>query len=178
MAPKVRTLSLTEIADEFGVTTRTIQNWREAKMPSRTIDGAPRFVLKECIRWVRENDVEEAVGRVREKLTGGKLDKDQEMAAKIAVERELKELELRERRGLLIDAAVYRERCEEFVGGFASVTTGRLQAYEREVVQALTPADARRLMTKIQTALMKGAQEYADALEAEIAATEQTEEAA
>ena len=175
MAPKVATLSLVEMAAELGVTTRTVQNYVRAGMPHRS---GPRFVNRECQKWVREAEIVAAVDRERTKLTGGKLDKDQEMAAKIAVERELKELELRERRGLLIDAAVYRERCEEFVGGFASVTTGRLQAYEREVVQALTPADARRLMTKIQTALMKGAQEYADALEAEIAATEITEDAA
>lgn len=172
MAPKVHTVSLTEIAEYFDVTTRSIQSWREHGFPTRMISGAPRFVVKDCIRWRREADKEEAAPVAKN------LDKEDELAGKIKAERELKELELKERRGALVPAEVFQERVDSLFGGFAAVAAGQLQRFERDIVRATDAVSARHVTQAIQVALMKGAQEYADTLEAEAQATDEPEVAA
>src|SRR5687768_6579228 len=102
MPTKVVTVSLTEMAEEMSVTTRTIRNWVADGMPCRRekASGDPRFVARECQRWRREREIEAAVEKERARLTGGeKLDKDKEMAEKVKVERQIKEIELLELRG-------------------------------------------------------------------------------
>lgn len=178
MAPRVPTVSLTDIAAEMEVTTRTIQNYVRDGMPHRREKDGPRFVARECQRWRREREIEQAVQKERDRQTADGLDKDKEQAEKTRVERLIREIDLEERRREVVPIALYRERNETFVGNLAAVTMGQLQRFERDIVRATTAADARRLTQRIQAALMQGAQEYADTLEAEIAATEPTEDAA
>lgn len=158
MPPRPKTVSLTEIADVFGVTTETIRLWRKAGMPSRKESGRPTFVIAECVQWRREQDREDV------RVDDG-LDKDAEMAAKLRVERELKELELAERRSRVVPIEVYQERLDSFLGGLMAVVDGRLQQFERDIVQADTPPDARRITDAIRAELRRGATEYADELE-------------
>lgn len=175
MAVKTATLSLTDIAAEMEVTTRTIQNYVRDGMPHRRekASGDPRFVARECQRWRREREIEAAVEKERARLSSTeKLDKDKEMAEKVKVERQIKEIELLELRGKKIDIDLYQERIEAFVGGFAGVAAGQLHQFERQIIAATNASEARRLTDEIHRKLMEGAQEYAEMLEAEMAATE------
>jgi DNA-binding transcriptional MerR regulator len=179
MAPKVKTLSLAEIAEEFGVTTRTIQNWREAGMPTRVISGAPRFVLKECIRWRREIDVAEAKEAATPGL--GELDDAEERVGLTRARRLMSEHELEILKDLHTPKAETQALMDELVGGFAAVASGRLRRFERDIVAANTPGDARRLTQEIHRALMDGGREFREQIEAEAAQLEadaETEEAA
>jgi hypothetical protein len=178
MATKIPTVSLTAIAAELGVTTRTIRNYVRDGMPHRRNGaGDPSFVARECQRWYREREVASAIEKERARLDGQNLDKDKEQAEKLRVERQIKELELAKLRGQLVPVAEYQDRAEAFVGGFAAVAAGQLHRFERDIVKVATPAEARRLTDRVHAALMHGAQEYADTIEAEVAATS-VEEAA
>jgi phage terminase Nu1 subunit (DNA packaging protein) len=179
MAPKIPTLSLQEMADEMGVTTRTIQNYVRDGMPHRGKSGAPRFVNRECQKWLRETEVESAVARERDRAG---LDKEKELAGKYRVERLLKEHEYDVERARFTPKDETQAVIDEIVGGFAAVAAGRLRRFERDIVQAVTPADARRLTQAIHAALMDGGREFRRQIEAEAArmeaVTAQEEEAA
>jgi phage terminase Nu1 subunit (DNA packaging protein) len=170
MAPKIETLALTEIAAAFRKTTRTIQTWRREGMPTRNINGEPRFVLSDCIQWREERVASEAAERARGPATS--LDKDAEMARKLSVEADLRTMDREERRRELVAASEYQERLETFLGGMSAVSAGQLQRFERDIVKAATPTDARKITQAIHTALMEAAQSYGDTLEAELAEME------
>src|SRR5687767_8132188 len=94
MAPRVETVTLTEIAAELEVTTRTVTNYVQAGMPHRrTENGDPQFIPRECQRWLRETEIASAVERERSRLTGARLDKDEELAGKYRIERLMKQHE-------------------------------------------------------------------------------------
>jgi hypothetical protein len=170
MAPKIETLSLTDIAAAFRKTTRTIQTWRREGMPTRNINGEPRFVLSDCIQWREERVASEAAERARGPATS--LDKDEQMARKLSVEADLKTMEREERRRELVPASEYQERLETFLGGMSAVSSGQLQRFERDIVRASTPTEARKITQAIHAALMESALSYSDALETELADTE------
>ena len=165
---RVTTVTTTELADVFGVTARTVQLWRQAGMPSRVLnDGAPRFVLKECIAWRLDVVRVEERDRERARHTGSDFE-----LRKLAAEAELKEHQLAERRGQLLPIDEARTEIDNFVASFAAVAAGGLTRFERDIVAAQKPADARRITRAMHDALMRGGQEYAARLEAEIAAAE------
>lgn len=161
MAKAAKTIHLQEFADDHGVTIRTVTNWIADGMPYRTVRGERRVVRSEANVWRIERERQ----RATDKAQGGRLDKDIEMAKRIRVDRQIRELELRKRLGSLIPAEQFDVRIDRIVGGFAAVATGQLQPFEREM--GLEPAAARALTLRIQEALMTGAQELADTLDAE-----------
>jgi len=161
MAKAAKTIHLQEFADDHGVTIRTVTNWIAEGMPYRTVRGERRVVRAEANPWRIDRERQ----RATDKAQGGRLDKDIEMAKRIRVDRQIRELELRKRLGSLIPAEQFDVRIDRIVGGFAAVAMGQLQPFEREM--GLEPAAARVLTLRIQEALMKGAQELADTLDAE-----------
>jgi phage terminase Nu1 subunit (DNA packaging protein) len=157
--PRAQTIALEAIADAFGVSTETIRLWRKDGMPHRMQSGRPVFVLRECIRWRREQDRQtdtepEAVSAKAEH------------ALKVRAERLLRELELAERSRDLVPIGESGAFMEEFVAALAATAAGRLTRFERDIVRASTPADARRVTAAIHVALMEGMQEFADTVEA------------
>ena len=166
-APRAQTVSLAAIAQLFGVTTESIRLWRKAGMPSRMQSGALAFVPTECIKWRREQD---QAARPEEVDDTSKEDK----RAILRAERRLKELEVAEREEALVERALYAQEVEAFVGGFVGAVMGRLQQFERDIVQATTPALARVVVERIQDDVLRAAREYADALDA----SAETEDAA
>lgn len=169
--PQLQTVSVEEFAKFHGLSPQRIHQLIDEGLPHRNAGGKKRIVPAKASVWMRE--------RLRaDDASADGLDKDQEIAEKTRVERQIKEMELAERRGSMVTVAQYQERIEEFVGGLAGVAMGQLQRFEREMVQAGDAAAARRLTGKIQAALMQGARDYADQLEAEIAATTEPEETA
>lgn len=172
MAPKIEEHSIEETAALFGVTSRTLQNWRAAGMPHRMTGGRPKFVWRECIRW-REETIR---AEEREKLRGNAPVKDDDRLTR--AQADLKEMELAERRRQLVPFEEFQAANDALVGGLAAVSAGRLKRFERPIVQAMTPAEARKVTQEIHRALMEGAREYADDLEAQAAAGEREEGAA
>ncbi len=156
-----KTVHLQEFADDHGVTVRTVTNWIAAGMPHRTYRGERRVVRSEANAWRLARERE----RATEKASGGMWDKDIEMAKRIRVDRQIREIELRKRQGTMLPAEAFEQRIDRIVGGFAAVCMGQLQPFEREM--GLEPAAARALTLRIQEALMQGAQHLADTLDAE-----------
>lgn len=159
-APKAKTVSLTEIAGIFGVTTEAIRLWRKEGMPTRRDSGRLSFVIAECVRWRRQRDQEAAKDDDASDTT--KADK----RAILRSERQLRELEVRQKLGEMVERATFEEEIERFAGGLVAAVTGRLQQFERDIVQASTPAAARVLTERMQDELIGGMRAYADALDA------------
>lgn len=157
------TVSIAEFAEDHGKGIRTVQLWIKEGMPYRDQRGERRIVRADANRWLLERV------KARAEPAGGDAPSEKlERARKTRAEADLKELDLRERLGTLVDRALYEQRLEEFLGGFTAVASGQLTRFERAIVKAQTPADARRLTREIFTALMQGAQGYADQIEAEL----------
>lgn len=152
------TVSLTQIAAVFGVTTETIRLWRKKGMPSRRQSGQPVFDLPLCVRWRREQD--------RAKVPDDGEDSSKEdRRAILRADRRLREIEVAEREGLLVAREDFVQEVEAFVGGFVAAVSGRLQQFEREMVQCTTPAQARTLSQRIQDEVLRAARQYAERLE-------------
>jgi hypothetical protein len=160
MPPSRDDLGVQEFADLLGLTRQRVHQLVQDGMPHRRRNNATRFVPRESIAWLRERDRESA----RSSESPSEAD---ERARKLRAEADLKELELSERRRALVPIAEAETFLDSFVGGFAAVAAGRLQTFERDIVQAKGAGDARRLTQRMHAALMAGAQEYADAVEAE-----------
>jgi len=169
MAPKIVTVSLSEFADDHGVTLRAVQKWIAEGMPHRNGGGERRVVRRDANRWLREREREQAKSEVAP-------DEAMERALKIRTEREIKQLELDRLRGILTERAVHEERITKVVGGLFAVAAGQLQPFERDIVAASTPADARKVTEAIYEALCWGAQGYAEQLDLEAQAMEEVDQ--
>lgn len=152
--PPAETWSVTDAARLLGVSTRTLQSWLAQGLEHRLVDGQRRVVLADVLRWRVE--AERAAAR-----DAAAPDEATERARKLRAEATLKELELERARGQLVEVDRLDEFIRRFVGGFQGTAAGRLARYERRIVAARTPAEARMLTQEIHRALMEGAQEFA-----------------
>lgn len=165
MAPPIKDVSVADFADILGVTSARVYQFIQEGMPHRKrVKKGTRIVPREAIQWRIEREREQArpedgrPPRPRDRL---------EIA-----QAELKELEVLEVRKSLIPIEEFETFVDSFVGGFAAVASGRLQRFERDIVEASSPATARKLTEQIHGALMAGAQEYGEHLDDEAAALE------
>lgn len=158
-APVTRTVTQKEMAELLGLTPERLRQLVPEGLPQANRDGRPCYVPREVIRWFRDRERE--AGR-REGSGDGAPNELLERARKLKAEADLKELELAERRRLLLPSDEFLARWSSLVGTFAAVATGQLQQFERKIVQATTPADARRVTDAMRLALLRGAQEFAD----------------
>lgn len=136
-----------------------MRKWGLAGCP-RKDDGT--FVVAEVVTWLRARDVEQALAKVKS-ADAPKT----ELNRKLAVEADLKELQLARERRESVTADDYDEAIARIAGGFAAVAKGQLARFERDIVRTTTAPDARKLTDRIHAALMEGAQGLADELEAE-----------
>lgn len=166
MAPPIKDVSVQAFAEIRGTSSQRIYQLIQEGMPHRKRKTATRIVPREALRWERERDKE------RGGPDDGKLNFVAMQIRKMAAEAQLKELELAKARGELIPAEIFSQFTTSFAGGFASVAAGQLGRYERDMVKVATPAEARELRMKIHTALMEGAQQQADAMDAEASTIE------
>lgn len=156
---RVETFPPGKLAQLLGVSGESVRKWAQAGCPR--LDSG-EFVVAEVVTWLRQRDVEAE----RAKAKGDDKPKT-ELNRKLAAEAELKELQLERERRESVAIADFDEALGRVVGGFASVAKGQLTRFEREIVRATTPADARVLTDRIHTALMEGAQGLADELDTE-----------
>ena len=108
MPPKAETVSLTEIADAFGVEMESIRLWRTKGMPHRMVSGRPRFVIGECIRWRREQDR-------RETRESTSPDEAAERTRKLAADADFAELRVKQKRGELVPAVDVERHVERLI---------------------------------------------------------------
>jgi hypothetical protein len=146
------------------------RHWASEGMPTRTADGERRVVPHEGIAWLLEREF------ARGRSSVSTPDEAAQRARDVRLRADLRELELGQRRGQLVAISVYQECLERFVGGFMAVASGQLQRFEREIVSASTPADARKITMALHRALTEGAQSYADRIEAEAEADKDASE--
>jgi hypothetical protein len=163
-APKP-TLSAKALADLLQVNRSAVFQWKDAGCPFRKGSKGFEFVVSEVVAWLEKRAEE------RGRKSAESQDGQSPYAQKQLADAEYRRIQIEQLRGSLIEVDVVREEYERFVGGFAAVATGRLQRFEREILQTTSPADARRLTQRMHAALMEGAQEYA----AEIETTEDDE---
>ena len=166
MGRPLATLSTGEFAELLGKSSRTVQNWLRDGMPHRMNRHQAAIVPRDAIAWL----IERAQESGRAAAAPDADPRESAFSRKARIDGDLKQLELDERRRALIPAAEFEEFAEQFVGGFAAVASGRLTRFEREIVRAKTPADARKVTRAIQAALMRGAREMADRLDEEATA--------
>jgi hypothetical protein len=170
MAPPVAKVSVQEFADLIGVTSQRIYQLVKSGLPTRKESGLTKIVPSEGVKWYIEHQTWEHQQQ-RKKQKGGVDEKD-ERALKARADRLMAELDLLERSKTVVLATELTEFIERVFGGFAAVTLGRLQRFEKEILRAKTPAEARKLTVKLQAALMDGARAYADQLDDEAAELE------
>jgi phage terminase Nu1 subunit (DNA packaging protein) len=162
MAKAAPDVSLEDFADDHGVTVRTVTNWINEGMPHRDKPRLGRRVVRrQANAWLLERTKRIEARRAE----GGLWSRDREAAKKLAVERQIKERELAQLDGKLLSVEQFDELRDRLVGGFAAVVSGQLQPFERRM--GLEPDAARALTLEMQTALMRGANQLADALDAE-----------
>lgn len=148
-----------------GVTRETVRQWTIAGCP-RLSDGT--YIAAETITWRIQREIQLARPA---KAEGEKP--QSEMNRKLAAEADLKELQLAQLRGELVTVESHTEAVAKIAGGFAAVASGQLARFERRIVQATTPADARIITQDIHRALMEGAQGLAEDLEDDASAQEE-----
>jgi phage terminase Nu1 subunit (DNA packaging protein) len=160
-----------DVAEILQVGREQVRRW--------TLDGCPRldsgeYVIAEVVTWLRKRDVESAIAKLRTDTRP-----KGEMNRKLAVEADLKELQLAQLRANLVTLEVHRDVVERVAGGFAAVAKGQLARFKRRYVQCTTPGEAEVINQDIERALMEGAQGLAEELEAEAALEDvKTEDAA
>lgn len=175
MAKPSKDVSLAAFAESHGKS----EEWARllvAKqgMPHRkNTQGQYRVVPSIANTWLLKREAHEATQKERERHQQEEgLDKEQELAGKYRVDRLRSEWDFQVEQGKYTPTAETQAIIDELVGGFAAVASGRLRSFERDIVQAQTPADARRITQRIHAALMDGGREYRKQIEAEAARLE------
>jgi phage terminase Nu1 subunit (DNA packaging protein) len=166
MAPPIKDVTVAEFAELNGVTAARVYQWIQEGMPHRKRKNRPTGIVpREAIQW----RVDRAEANAKPKYG---TDDDSPGKRKTIAEAEFKELQVQQMRETLVPIADFEEVVGNLVAGFAAVAGGRLQRFEREMVAATTPAAARKISQRIHQALMAGAQDYAEQIDAEATALE------
>jgi len=145
-------------------------------MPERSFarlvsEGLPRggkghavwFPWPEIWHWYVDRERQSAKAEVKPKdqaLADSVKEKAQADAA-------ISRMKADEMAGDLIPADLHQSRLNAFVGGMMSVVDGRLNRFERDIVAAGTPAEARKVVDAIKRSVKQGGLELADRIEAE-----------
>ena len=164
---RLERLNAADLARLLGYARESIRQW--------TVQGCPRlddgmYVVAEVVTWLMNRAVESE--RAKRKDEGKPTT---ELNRKLGVEADLKELQLAQLRGELVDLEVHREQVDRVVGGFNSVAKGELTRFNREIVRATTAGDAQKLIDRMHEALMRGAQRLADDMEHDAAEAHEEE---
>lgn len=153
-------------------------------MPERTfarlvVEGLPRsgegknvrFPWPEIYVWVMERERKKATASARPVDMGLAESERREAQAKA----EIAEMKAAQMRGDSIPTEVYQRRLDAFIGGLTAFLTGRLTQFQRDIVQAKTPAEAQVVTHRIRNQLQQAGLDFADQLAAQ---DDQEEEAA
>jgi hypothetical protein len=162
-----------EAAYRLGITPQALGMWaKRAHAPVILRRGKPICLWPDFPRWrdaERERQIREE-GAPPETV-------DAQLRYEVA-RAEKMEMEVATMREELVPADLYQRRLEAFVGGFVAIVTGRLGRFERDIVQAATPAAARKVTDAIRNQLLQAGQDYAEQLERQPDDVPETEEAA
>lgn len=154
----------------FGVAAPTILTWRNQGMPvvMASPTAAPLYHPWKCIKWRRDkdrHDVRMGIGGMGSDPVVGQQYKQ----SKLKADAERAQLFVEIQRGKLVSVSVFHQVVEMLIGDFTAVAKGQLQQFERDMVKAQKPVDARHLTDRITDELMRGAQRYRETLQKELA---------
>jgi hypothetical protein len=127
-------------------------------------------VPAEGVKWYIERQTWEHQ-QLRAKRRRAAADEKDERALKARAERLMAELDLMERSKTVVLATELTEFIERVFGGFAAVTLGRLQRFEKDDPPRQDAGGIAQAHQKLQAALMDGARAYADQLDDEAASS-------
>lgn len=96
-------LTATELGDLLGVTVGQVSNWKAASMPFRMKSGRPVYVVRDCVRWLREEEQRKA------REDAGAPDKAVEEARKMRAQADMAEME----RDVMAGALVPRDAADK-----------------------------------------------------------------
>jgi phage terminase Nu1 subunit (DNA packaging protein) len=153
------TVPAREVAKHFRVSVRTISDWVRKGCPHHETPRGTAFVLAEVIAWRIAGEVESAAARAPRPAA---IELEVEQARKARADADLKELELAERRGALVPIEDFRLELETVLGRMRAVVSGQLHQFERRIVHATTPAEARMLTRDMEDAICRGGMALAD----------------
>lgn len=94
--PTSEELTATDAAATLGVSVSTITDWKAAGMPHRMKSGRPVYVIRDVVRWLREEEKRKA------RDESGLPDKAIEEARKMRAQADIAEMDRDERAGLLV----------------------------------------------------------------------------
>jgi phage terminase Nu1 subunit (DNA packaging protein) len=159
VAPKIETVSLSEIANLFGVDTDTIHLWRQKGMPHRVSSNRPRFEVAPCVQWRRAQDKRdqresvspvEAIERVR----------------KLSADADLAELKLRERLGELVPTEDVERQTDRMVSVIRARVLSVRGRWAPRVIGLSTMAQATSTLDGLTSDILAALAEGADEVEA------------
>jgi phage terminase Nu1 subunit (DNA packaging protein) len=137
------------LADLLGVNISRLQDLRNAGLPTRGLGKAMRYPFRECLKWFISHKIQVEVDRVRAQLqpAGPEMDKEEAVARKLTAEALIKEVELEQLRGTLVNV---KDAESELAKHLGIVRNGLLSFPARVapyLVALKTELDAREMMT-------------------------------
>jgi phage terminase Nu1 subunit (DNA packaging protein) len=92
--PRSVEITGTALADTLGVSTGQVSNWKGEGMPFRDKNGRPVYVVRDVVRWLRD--------QAKKESRSDQPDKAIEEARKLRAQADVAEMERDERAGLLV----------------------------------------------------------------------------
>lgn len=144
------------VAELLGVYKGKLQELRNAGMPTRGLGKSMKYPWRECIKWYTDHIIKREVEKVRAQMpTGPEMDKDEAVARKLTAEALIKEVELEQLRGTLVN---YRDAEAELAKHLGIVRQGLLSFPARVapyLVGLTNEMDAREMMITKMNDLMQ-----------------------
>jgi phage terminase Nu1 subunit (DNA packaging protein) len=160
MAPRIETVSLTEIAELFGVDTDTIHLWRKKGMPHRQKSGRPRFEVAVCVQWRRAQDK-------RDQREATSPDEAKERTRKLSADADLAELKVRQRLGELVPIVDVERQTDRLVSIIRARVLSIRGRWAPRVIGLATMAQASTTLDGLTADILASLAEGADELQAD-----------
>lgn len=160
MAPRIETVSLTDIMKLFGVSDETIRLWRADGMPHRVVNGHPRFKPAECVAWRRERDREE---QRRKDAEGEGIEDAQRRKAQ--ADADLAEIKRDQLRGRLTDNDATLRLIDRICHSVRARVLSVRGRWAPRVVGLPTMAEATKVLDELAADILKALNEGADDLD-------------
>lgn len=145
-------LTQSEVSEAIGYSTRQIQNWLKAGLPSAGEGHGRRFQLPTVVRWLIEFKLRDTAK--------GKLEVAQTRRAQAEAERA--ELRLRRERGELVPVADFEGEVNHIVGTLSAGLKAAPSRWGSQLVGLETPMAARGALEQIMRELMEDLRKRAD----------------
>lgn len=163
-----KTVKVAEFATLMKTTRQCVYQWIDRGCPYRNGPEGKEIPLADGIEWVIEFKTWE-IQEHRQAQNKDIPNEKEEAALERRAKRLLAEHDLLEKTRKVVPVTDLTEFVDRVFGTFSGVASGRLKNFERDIVKAKTPAEARKITDRMHHDLMSGAIQYATQLEDEAA---------